>query len=48
MSGAGAAAITFTSAQLLRVDQKSDHGNLTTGRLLTNGAALNTYFVVER
>lgn len=48
VSGSGASAIKFTSAQLLRVDKKSDNGNLTTGLLFTNGAALNTYFVVER
>lgn len=47
VSGAGATAITFTSAQLLRLDQKSDNGNLTTGQFFTNGAALNTYYVVE-
>jgi prepilin-type N-terminal cleavage/methylation domain-containing protein len=48
VSGSGAAAITFTSAQLLRLDQKSDNGSLTTGQLFTNGAALNTYYVVEQ
>jgi len=48
VSGSGAAAITFTSAQLLTLDQKSDNGNLTTGQFFTNGAALNTYYVVEQ
>jgi type II secretory pathway pseudopilin PulG len=42
VSGSGAAAITFPSAQLLRLDQKSDNGNLASGQLFTNGAALNT------
>lgn len=48
VSGSGAAKITFTSAQLLRLDQKSDNGNLTTGQIFTNGAALNTYYVIEQ
>ena len=48
VSGAGATAITFTSAQLLSLDKKSDNGNLATGQLFTNGAALNTYYVVEQ
>ena len=48
VSGSGATAIKFTSAQLLRLDQKSDNGNLATGQLFTNGAALNTYYVVEQ
>lgn len=48
VSGTGAAAITFTSAQLLNLDRKSDNGNLTTGQLFTNGAALNTYYVIEK
>jgi len=48
VSGAGATQIIFTSAQMLRLDKKADNGNLTTGLLFTNGAALNTYFVVEQ
>jgi type II secretory pathway pseudopilin PulG len=48
VSGSGATAIKFTSAQLLQLDQKSDNGNLATGQLFTNGAALNTYYVVEK
>lgn len=48
VSGSGAAAITFTSADLLRLDRKSDNGNLATGQFFTNGAALNTYYVVEQ
>ncbi len=48
VSGSGAAAIKFTSAQLLRLDQKSDNGNLTSGQLFTRGAARDTYYLVER
>ena len=48
VSGSGASAITFTSAQLLKLDQQFDNGSLTTGQLFTNGAALNTYYVVEQ
>ena len=47
VSGSGKTAITFTSAQILQLDQKSDNGNLATGQLFTSGAALNTYYVVE-
>lgn len=39
---------TVTSAQPLRVAQKSDDDNLATGQFLTNGAALNTCHVVEK
>ncbi len=48
VSGSGARAITFTSAQLLQLDRKSDNGDLATGQVFTNGAALNTYYVVEQ
>lgn len=48
VSGSGAAKITLTSAQLLRLDRKSDNGNLATGQFFTNGAALNTYYVIEQ
>jgi prepilin-type N-terminal cleavage/methylation domain-containing protein len=48
VSGSGASAIKFTSAQLLRVDQKYDNGSLATGQFFTNGAALNTYYVIEK
>jgi len=48
VSGSGTAAITFTSAQLLSLDKKFDNNNLTTGQFFTNGAALNTYYVVDQ
>jgi prepilin-type N-terminal cleavage/methylation domain-containing protein len=48
VSTSGTSKITFTSAQLLRLDKKSDNNNLTTGQLFTNGAALNTYYVIEQ
>jgi len=48
VSGTGAAAISFTSAQLLSLDKKFDNNNLTTGQFFTNGAALNTYYVIEK
>lgn len=40
--------ITFTSPQLLGLDQKYDNGNLASGQFFTNGVALNTYYVVEQ
>jgi prepilin-type N-terminal cleavage/methylation domain-containing protein len=46
--GSGTQTIKLTSAQLLRLDQKFDNGNLTTGQFFTNGAALTTYYVIEQ
>lgn len=48
VSGSGAAAITFSAVQLLSLDQKFDNGVTTTGQFFTNGAALNTYYVIEK
>ena len=47
VTSAVATPITFTSAQLQVVDRKNDDGNLASGQFFTNGAALNTYYVVE-
>jgi hypothetical protein len=41
-------AIKFTEAQLRRVDAQGDDGNLGAGQFFTSGAALTTYYVVER
>jgi prepilin-type N-terminal cleavage/methylation domain-containing protein len=41
-------AIKFTEAQLRRVDVLGDDGNLAAGQFFTSGAALTTYYVVER
>ena len=48
VNGTGAAARSFTSAQLLQLDKRVDNNSLTSGLLITNGAALNTFYVVEQ
>lgn len=48
VSAAAGAEIAFNSTQLLALDQRFDDGSLTGGQLFTNGAALNTYYVVEK
>ena len=48
VSAAAGTAIAFTSTQLLSLDQRFDDGSLTAGQLFTNGAALTTYYVVEK
>lgn len=40
--------IKLTSAQLQRIDARGDDGNLSGGVLFTSGAALTTYYVVEK
>lgn len=41
-------AIKLTQAQLQRVDALGDDGNLAAGQFFTSGAALTTYYVVEK
>ena len=48
VSTSGGSTITFTAPDLLRLDQKSDDGDTATGQFFTNGAALNTYYVIEK
>ena len=48
VSAAAGTAIAFTSTQLLALDERFDDGSLTAGQLFTNGAALTTYYVVEK
>ncbi len=48
VSAAAGTAIAFNSTQLLALDQRFDDGSLTGGQLFTNGAALNTYYIVEK
>lgn len=48
VSSSAGTAIAFTSAQLAIVDRKFDDGSLASGQMFTNGAALTTYYVVEK